>query len=66
MLVECQWRHQKSGALLVTGTQVYQIETESAPWFRAFGDFAVEVALVLWILFQCKHLGLKGHVTQHI
>ena len=31
VLVECQWRHQKSGALLVTGTQVYQIETESAP-----------------------------------
>ena len=31
VLVECQWRHQKSGALIVTGTQVYQIETESAP-----------------------------------
>ena len=31
VLVECQWRHQKPGDHPATGTQVYQIETESAP-----------------------------------
>ena len=28
------WRHQKPRDLPATGTQVYQIETESEPWMR--------------------------------
>ena len=45
VLVECQWRHQKPGDHPATGTQVYQIETESAPCIRQriFEDRAQEI-----------------------
>ena len=42
VLVECQWRHQKPGDFPVTSTQVYKIETESAPCrvheYRAYNN----------------------------
>ena len=41
VLVECQWRHQKPGDLPATGTQVYQIETESEPCFKVLGTYGV-------------------------